>query len=177
MANNRGSTLFSLPFDVIAHHVFVNLKRADQVASSMACVAFRKIFLRVFSLLFTSKKSRFQANLFDDLFRAGTWMQLRWFQDILKYPNSGDFSWDKQEKIRYAAEGKDRHWIFKNHLLFVYLILYFYNIILIYINSIRRKFRTSLCAAAIWFRQRCACTVCVSSCTWRPARGRQLLNN
>ncbi len=85
----------------------------DQVASSMTCVAFRKIFLRFSSPLFTSKKSRFQSDLFDDLFRAGTWMQLQWFQDILKYPCSDDFSRDKQEKIRYAAESKDRHSIFK----------------------------------------------------------------
>ncbi len=107
-------SLLSVPSDVITQHVYPSLSCADLATSSMTCATLRKVYLK-FSARHVATTSTqlepyeghdFQRKLLESLFQVGSFSQLLWFQNILKYPGIHDLSWlVKPKYVSLAAKG------------------------------------------------------------------------
>ncbi len=98
------ATLLKVPVDVVTHHIFPHLQRPSLVMCSMTCVYLSKIS-QEYRSIFGESKTEFQAALYGDLFRSGTFRQLMWFQSSCNYPRH-NISWNKDEFLESAAKGE-----------------------------------------------------------------------
>ncbi len=87
MNHSRDATLVSLPSDVVHHHILPYLSRADLIILSMTCIKMQKLYSK--RMLCSDEKSlsktKCQSRLLDEIFRRGSFAQLFWFQETLKY--------------------------------------------------------------------------------------------
>ncbi len=112
-------SLLTIPFDVMQHHLLRFLSRADLVTLSMTCTAMQKLFVRwmLCSDKTKASKAQLQADVFDDIFLRGSFGQLIWFQNTLKYLSLTEM--DQKKQVPKAARGL----IF--HILIFYFLIFF----------------------------------------------------
>ncbi len=82
----RSISVLSIPYDVLAHHVFSQLGIASLVSCSLTCVTLQRMIKRTFSSKFSKQQVR-GAAIIDDTFLCGSPSLLSWLQQALLYPN------------------------------------------------------------------------------------------
>ncbi len=101
--NSQIPSILSIPSDVIQHHLIRWLSRADLVILAMTCKSMQKIYVK-WLLRLSQQKSQLQSDVLDDIFRWGSYSQLIWYQENLKYLLMKGLN-DKK-KILIAANGE-----------------------------------------------------------------------
>ncbi len=102
-SDQKSASLFSVPSDVIQHHLMRYLSRADLVVLSMTCETLRKIFAKWLICNKEISQAPFQSQVLDDIFLEGNFSQLVWFQKTLKYSSLNNMNLRQQMLI--AAKG------------------------------------------------------------------------
>ncbi len=103
--NQHSTSLLSVPYDVTQHYLLRFLSRPDLVVLSLTCTRMQQIFTKWLCCVESKKisKAEFQSKLMDDIFREGSFGQLVWFQENLKYLSKTTMDQTKQTYI--AAKG------------------------------------------------------------------------
>ncbi len=136
MNHSYGASLVSIPSDVIHQHIIPFLSRADLIILSVTCTKMQKLFSK-WMLCFGEKllsKAQFQRHLLNEMFRRGSFAQLVWFQETLKYFSMPETN--QNLTIIYALGGDWQFFVTRFLLTLIYLL--------------RRKLGTSSCAS--WSR-------------------------
>ncbi len=94
---NTSASLALVPYEVLHYHIIRFLSLADLLITSMTCKALRKLIIKS---LDKQKVSKFQQGLLDE----GSFEQLVWFQENLKYLSKTELNQKKQILVAFEGE-------------------------------------------------------------------------